>query len=58
MTEDGLSTLKWGTDYLLRTFAKTTKTGQTYPEYFIAYQVRAHARNTLTSQAVCSCLIV
>lgn len=38
-TADGLQTLKWGTDYLLRTLAKQTKAGQRYPEYNIAYQV-------------------
>ncbi len=38
-TADGLQTLKWGTDYLLRTLAKQTKVGQRYPEYNIAYQV-------------------
>ncbi len=38
-TADGLETLKWGTDYLLRTLAKQTKAGQRYPEYNIAYQV-------------------
>ena len=39
-TNDALDTLKWGTDYLLRTLAKQTKAGQKYPEYNIAYQVR------------------
>ena len=38
-TEDALDTLKWGTDYLLRTLGKQTKAGQKYPEYNIAYQV-------------------
>ncbi|KAK9904260.1 hypothetical protein WJX75_007984 [Coccomyxa subellipsoidea] len=38
-TNDALDTLKWGTDYLLRTLAKQTKAGQKYPEYNIAYQV-------------------
>ncbi len=38
-TRDGLDTLKWGTDYLLRTLAKTSKSGAKIPEYNIAYQV-------------------
>lgn len=39
-TVEAMDTLKWGTDYLLRTLAKTSKVGQKYPEYNIAYQVR------------------
>jgi hypothetical protein len=38
-TVEAMDTLKWGTDYLLRTLAKTSKVGQKYPEYNIAYQV-------------------
>ena len=40
MTDTGMDTLKWGSDYLLRTLARQKKQdGERYPVYLIAYQV-------------------
>ena len=40
MTDQGMDTLKWGSDYLLRTLAKQkTNAGDKYPVYLIAYQL-------------------
>ena len=38
--DTGMDTLKWGTDYLLRTLAKQkARDGDKFPVYLIAYQV-------------------
>ncbi len=40
MTDTGMDTLKWGSDYLLRTLARQKhQDGERYPAYLIAYQV-------------------
>ena len=40
MTDQGMDTLKWGSDYLLRTLAKQkTSAGDKFPVYLIAYQL-------------------
>ena len=39
MTDQGMNTLKWGSDYLLRTLAKQKTQGEKYPVYLIAYQL-------------------
>lgn len=40
MSDTGMDTLKWGSDYLLRTLAKQkAQAGDKYPVYLIAYQV-------------------
>ena len=40
MTDAGMDTLKWGSDYLLRTLARQkNQGGERYPVYLIAYQV-------------------
>lgn len=40
MSDTGMDTLKWGTDYLLRTLSKQkAQAGDKYPVYLIAYQL-------------------
>lgn len=40
MTDQGMDTLRWGSDYLLRTLAKQkAHDGDKFPVYLIAYQV-------------------
>ena len=51
MTDTGMDTLKWGSDYLLRTLARQKKqNGERYPVYLIAYQVQ----NVLSFSLECS----
>ena len=40
MSDTGMDTLRWGTDYLLRTLSKQkAQAGDKYPVYLIAYQL-------------------